>query len=687
MRKRGAPAQLQRLARAYGVLTSYRDGFRESRKPSVESIITVLQALGAPVKGLDDIEQALEECQEARWRRALQPVIVSWLDSPFSFRARLPQSLPGAPLECTLELEDGGTISWATAAGESSIERTAQVRGNAYRVLRIVPDFDVPAGYHTLHVKAGRQTWIARVLRAPRRTPALERTWGVFLPLYALRTEQSLAAGDLSDLSRLIDWVHDLGGGLVGILPLLAAFPRNPSPYTPVSRLFWNEFYLDPRRLTEWRSCPAARAYLESAKVRSVIARSRLSRHVDFKASAAVKRKSIELLAGALSGERLQQYRKALENDPLLRRYAAFRARVEQESGGSFKDGEASRGGGRCDPCRYHGYAQWAIRQQLRGVAETAHANGAGLYLDLPLGVHPQGFDRLEHSELFAAGVTGGAPPDRFFSKGQNWGFTPLNPIEQQESGHQYFIDCIRTQMQYAGVLRVDHAMGLHRQYWIPSGGDADQGVYVRYPADELYAVLCLEACRHGTSIVGEDLGTVPHYVRGRMRSHGLQRMYVAQFELKPDAATALPAPPQDALASINTHDTPTFASFWNGDDIREQQTLGLLEARHAEETAEHRRKLKGAACRYFQQPQNAGAKTILENCLRALGASQAACVILNIEDLWGERLPQNTPGADRERANWSRRAQHSFEEFSKDPAILRVLTRMDNSRKAKSAE
>ena len=47
------------------------------------------------------------------------------------------------------------------------------------------------------------------------------------------------------------------GGGLVGTLPLLAGFLGDgvgegdlfePSPYSPASKLFWNEFYVDVER-------------------------------------------------------------------------------------------------------------------------------------------------------------------------------------------------------------------------------------------------------------------------------------------------------------------------------------------------------------------------------------------------------------------------------------------------------
>ena len=83
-----------------------------------------------------------------------------------------------------------------------------------------------------------------------------------------------------------------------------------------------------------------------------------------------------------------------------------------------------------------------------------------------------------------------------------------------------------------ARALRLDHVMGLHRLFWVPRGFPASDGVYVSYPADELYAIVCLEAERHGTMVVGEDLGTVPDGVRETMDARGVRRSYVLQFAL-----------------------------------------------------------------------------------------------------------------------------------------------------------
>ena len=146
-----------------------------------------------------------------------------------------------------------------------------------------------------------------------------------------------------------------------------------------------------------------------------------------------------------------------------------------------------------------------------------------GLYLDYPLGVNPNGYDAQKYSHVFAKGVSVGSPPDLFFTKGQNWGFAPFDPDAIREHHHDYFRAAISMHASHASVLRIDHVMGLHRLFWIPEGAEPKDGVYVRYPENELYAILCIESNRHRCAVVGEDLGTVPHYVPAMMKKHGLR--------------------------------------------------------------------------------------------------------------------------------------------------------------------
>jgi 4-alpha-glucanotransferase len=200
--------------------------------------------------------------------------------------------------------------------------------------------------------------------------------------------------------------------------------------------------------------------------------------------------------------------------------------------------------------------------------------------------------------------------------------------------------------------------MGLHRLYWVPHGLGAREGVYVRYPADELYAVLCLESDRHGVPIVGEDLGTVPAAVRRELSRRGLSGMYVVQTELR-ESGPALRDPPARSVASLNTHDMPTFAAFWASASKRSRELLAAV-----------------AGCRAA-----AGPAPLAASLLRWLASTRAAAVLVNPDDLWGELEPQNVPGTSVERPNWRRRLRHPVDELESVPAV-RALCELTTLRK-----
>ena len=204
----------------------------------------------------------------------------------------------------------------------------------------------------------------------------------------------------------------------------------------------------------------------------------------------------------------------------------------------------------------------------------------------------------------FLNGVSTGAPPDGLAPEGQDWGFRPLHPENIRQDRYKYFIDSVRQQIKNAGVLRIDHVMGMHRVYCVPWELGAREGIYVKYRADEIWAILTLESQRHKAMLVGEDLGTVPPEVREAMHRHDVQRMYVMQFELRHERHQAISEPFPNSVASVNTHDTPTFGGFWTEQDIGDRLSLGHMTQQQADWARGERGSLRRSVAGFLQDKE-----------------------------------------------------------------------------------
>lgn len=701
------PRGLRELARLYGVQTAYYDVERQRKRAAPEVLVQVLQALGAPVAGTADGPAALRARRGQPWRRGMEPVTVVWQGAAPVIELRRAAGRSDGPVEGRLTLESGETREWRWPADALREVATAEVDGARYVAQHGALPGDLPAGYHCLALESEGQRYETTLLCAPRRvyTPrgaTSARAWGVFLPVYAMRSARNWGCGDFADLEALTRWVAGLGGSIVATLPLLAAFlgegPFEPSPYAPASRLFWNELFADLERAPELADCPEARSLLASSDLQARREELRAAPLVDYQAVTALRRPALDALAERFFGDggaARPGFQAFLAARPRVEDYARFRAAMERQGAPwptwpeRQRDGQLDGSDYDLAVVRHHLYAQWLAERQLRGLAERARAGGGRLYLDLPLGVHSDSYDVWRERGAFALGIAGGAPPDPFFMGGQNWGFPPLHPEAMRERGYRYFRACVQHHLAHAGVLRIDHVMGLHRLYWIPQGVDAREGVYVRYRADELYAVLSLESHRNEAMLVGEDLGTVSHGVRAAMAGHGLRRMYVGQFEVRPNRDEPLGPMIPRAVAGLNTHDMYPFAAFWWGLDVPDRQRLGVLEPGMAEGEQHHRAAARGALLEHLRQTGEVGAsedgegeaRAVLAALLRRLSASPSEVVLVNLEDLWLETEPQNVPGTWRERPNWRRKARYNLEGLMQMPQVVDVLRQVNQLR------
>jgi 4-alpha-glucanotransferase len=401
----------------------------------------------------------------------------------------------------------------------------------------------------------------------------------------------------------------------------------------------------------------------------------------------ALKRKIVEELLRSLlkqNSPRRESFEKFSATYPRAQDYAAFRAKVERERR-SWLYWEGSRRDGRLtandydESCkRYHLYAQWLCAEQAASVCSAARQRGVGLYLDFPLGVNRDGYDVWRERDLFALGVSGGAPPDGLFVRGQNWGFPPLHPENIRRQGYRYYIDCLRHHMTTGGLLRIDHVMGLHRAFWVPEGFSATEGLYVHGCAREFYAILNLESHRHRVRIVGENLGTVPPYVNQAMARHQMLGMHVAIFGLGADPERAMEPIPADTVTSLGTHDTPTFTGFWRGNDIEDRVSLGLRQESQAAEERAFRAKQREALRAFLRARgwlgDDSSEFALLRGWLAYLAGQEEEWLLINLEDLWLEEAPQNVPGTWQERPNWQRKARLSLEAVRADGGVAEIL-------------
>ena len=618
------------LAHQAGVLTEWVDAWNTPQQVSSEDLRSVLAALtGRRLDSADAISAATRDIAEGR--PAIEPVLVAW-DGVLS-----PVPVDFSVHDATLVLEDGSEV--AVEVGD--------------RVLTVPTE--IPVGYHSLVVNNGVHT--SHVFSAPTKAhPAPRSVSGLIGPTYSLRrTAPDVGIGTVTDLGRFADLCDDAGIEVVGTLPLLAAFPDHPSPYSPASRRAWNEIFVDfseiPGQVGESPLTQNDHLWVDYAaagyEIRSSLAA--YSKHVS--ATPALRSK-VDMF---------------LYSEPEMRRYAKFRAMTDT-AGQNWRAWPASVAAPP-DRVAYHETVQWLMHTQVTGLSRSLRNQGQYLYLDLPIGCHPDGYDIWDAPEQFAPASLG-VPPDTMFAGGQDWGLPATIPERARADGHLNFRKAIRLQLAAAGLLRIDHVMGLHRTWWVPHGAGATHGAYVMQPTDEMFAIVCIESVRARAGIVGENLGTVPPEIRAALDEHELLGMAMTKL------GEAEPRPVD--LVALTSHDTPAFAAWWNGNDVEDLVELGVFDQQRGRDE----RELRATSIMGLQERFKTDGPVETRDALMAwMARTEAAVALFSLDDLLMEERRQNTPGTDWERPNWRIRYMRTLDEIADDAEIMSLLEHLSSIR------
>jgi 4-alpha-glucanotransferase len=712
---------LAALAKRLGILPEYvsHDG-RERRITTDATRVALLAAMGMDASSEASATAAMDVLESAESGQLVDPVQVT-------------QTLGSEPLTVPIRIvtEGPASVDWFlelhTEQGEVHCAKGRMMLDSGARTAAMPVPTNPAAGYHRVRItvrangreRTGQQSLIVTPRTCLTSTEKLgdRRLYGIWANLYSVRSAKTWGIGDLDSLNDLIAWASKSGAAFVGVNPLHATRNCGPdiSPYRPRSRLYRNTAYLDISGFRELRDSPGASRRIGSGGLMAELERMRSSSHVDYQRVNRIKQDIFEPLhnefvqndrdrdtvGGRAYAEYLRQEGSALtdfatflvldEHFRSARGVANWRDWPRECRDPRSAEVERFR--------RDHGkeidfqrFLQFELDRQLAVAAERARSGGMsiGLYQDLAIGTAPDGSDPWAFPGLFVEGVSVGAPPDDLGPDGQNWGLPPINPLRLRASGYEYWIRLLRSAFAHTGALRIDHVMGLLRQFWIPAGCSGSAGAYVGFPADDLFGILALESRRQNALVIGEDLGTVPPGFAEMLERWGVLSTQVLYFARGHHGEFLPPGQySKRAMVTVNTHDLPPLGGYWDGRDLALRRDVGQLTGDEQLAAARTRRSQeRDALSRALHREGLLGEGEAVSHADRCaavhafIARSPAPLMAVSLDDLGGESEPVNLPGVDPTYyPSWSRRMSMPLEDIFRSPTATRTLSAVRSER------
>ena len=501
---------------------------------------------------------------------------------------------------------------------------------------------------------------------------------GILVPLFSIPSRESWGIGEIPDVATLAAWMRSARLEFVQLLPVTDMDEGLDSPYAGRSAMAIDPVYIAPARLADFAAAGGEDAL--PAECREALETARRSSKVEYKAVRAAKRAALRAAFAAFdshggSGRHETFAQFAAEQAWWLDDYALFRA-LHDENGGRYwrewDDGVRDRRTGALDDARrrlgqeirFHAYVQWLADVQWHAARAEA---GVAIFGDFPFMVSGHSADVWARQHEFRLDASVGVPPDATSPDGQDWGLPACRWDACAAGGYEWLRQRTRRTAALYDGFRVDHLVGFYRTFVRERDGSAafvpaheeDQ----RRQGESLLGIFS----GSGATIVAEDLGTVPDFVRASLARLGIPGMKVLRWEREweqPAQPFRDPASyPSASVATTGTHDTETLAQWWDQASRDERALCASVPAMQ----------------RAGLDPDAPFSAPVRDGLLRGLLQAGSDFVILPIQDVFGWRDRINDP-ADRSGRNWTWRLPWPVEDLTAEPeaveraAFLRAL-------------
>lgn len=650
---------LRKVARLYGIQTSYKNIDQKFITAPNKTLIKMISDLsGATIEDDDDLYKIFREKKNQIVNNSVAETLILWnTEEAKIFCYTKDSSLEKITFK-VFDQEDKllpnsiSTEILASNKKDDYCKNTVRLKNNS-----------LPVGYYNVEIVVTTynesKTVNSFLVVAPSSlVDGQKKSWGPFIPLYALRSQADWGIGTFKELKELVPTLKKSGASWISLLPILAGnFDHedcDPSPYSALTRLFWNEIYLDVERLMSKYPLPKVDEIAQSSAFQNKKEELAKTKFVNYFEAYKLKKEILIHMSDYFFENQIDkedEYISFLKKNPKINDYAKFRSNDQRQQ-------------------NFHKFCQFEMNLELDLFSKTT---GLGLYMDYPVGVNDAGFDFKDDEKIFFKQVSVGAPPEPVFALGQDWGFPAFHPINMIKDKYKYFRESLQNHLKFSNILRLDHIMGLHRIYSVPKGYGGSNGAYLKFPKDHLFAIVITEAYKAGVDLIGENLGTVPLQVDETINKRKLNGMWVLQCETWQEPKVALEKIIANQLVCVNTHDMPMLKSFIDGTDLILVNSLKILSDHYKEVFTVDRKKqmeIWGGHNENFVLDQ-----------ISNIAKSPAKYFVVNLEDIWSEEEPQNIPGTWKEYPNWRKKFSLNIHEMINHPKLNKAFEILNKER------
>jgi 4-alpha-glucanotransferase len=506
-------------------------------------------------------------------------------------------------------------------------------------------------------------------------TDSSGRVAGLLLPLFSMPSTRSWGVGEFPDIVALEPWMREAGLRVLQVLPLNEMAPGQSSPYSALSAMALDPIFLSVPAIPDFQAMGGEDA-LDTAE-RGALAHVRASSGVDYWAVRTLKERALrrafrhfvehEWVHDTERAARLRAF--IADQSWWLDDYAVFRAAYHLSDGQAWREwnpGMRDREPWALSRLRSESGREVLYRQYLQWTAQTQWLDARGqaapirIAGDFPFGVAADSADVWGNQALFSFDGAVGAPPDAFSEEGQNWQLPVYRWDIMRERGYEWFGTRARRTADLFDLFRVDHVVGLFRTWVFPRDERAPHFVPLEVAAQMAQGKAVLRAViAAGATVIAEDLGTIPGFVRATMRRLGVPGYKVLRWERRwkePGQPYVEPSTyPALSVTTSGTHDTETLAGWWTGLDERERTAVldavepGSGDAAAALATACPHEAASGA----FPRSDDAFVPGVRDALLESLYGSGSDLLTLPLQDVFGWTDRINVPAIVDDR-NWT---------------------------------